>query len=204
MSNLRRFLLPMLLPGAILILAIAFRSYFMAYFIRPVALMFWAAWRVLASVHQGVYWAILIFLCLVLTTRFLPPEGQLPPPAAYKYGRRRPSRVQYWLSLVRGGTATRVQRDVLRLAMRDLLTSMIARTGRSDLQDLYSLHESELAALSSGARSFILLDPHEKRGPGARFRRFWDRLRSTRREDEAAICEILSWMESRMEISDER
>jgi hypothetical protein len=63
----RRTTLIFLLLALLLFLGILFRSFILEDFVKPVALMFWFMWRVLLSVDQNIYWALLILLAFFYT-----------------------------------------------------------------------------------------------------------------------------------------
>jgi len=59
-----RLSLLILLLGLFLFLGILLRSYLLDYFVAPVAMVLLVLWRIVLSVHQAIYWGILIFAVL--------------------------------------------------------------------------------------------------------------------------------------------
>jgi hypothetical protein len=53
-----------LLLGLVLLSGVLFHSFILEILVRPLALVVWLSWRVLLSIDQKVYWALLIFLAL--------------------------------------------------------------------------------------------------------------------------------------------
>lgn len=55
----------------ILVSAVYFRSFIFPYVISPVAQFLWAIYRIFASVHQRVYWLLLVGLIILLAYRVI-------------------------------------------------------------------------------------------------------------------------------------
>ena len=104
----RNFFL-LLFLGLILALGVIFRTFILADIIEPVALMFWAFWRLLSSVDQNVYWVLLVFLCLILAIRTLPPEPEIHPEASYIDRQKNIGRVGFWRSKITAASLKRVR-----------------------------------------------------------------------------------------------
>ena len=65
--------------GVVLLLAAliyAYRFFLWARLVQPVAFVFWALWRVIASVDQIIYWYLLICLSVFFLVRQIPNEPQ--------------------------------------------------------------------------------------------------------------------------------
>jgi hypothetical protein len=66
MKITRRTSLIIILLGLSLLLGILFHSFILDNIIKPVAVLLWVFRRILLSVHQEIYWGVLIFLALVI------------------------------------------------------------------------------------------------------------------------------------------
>src|SRR5512143_1734479 len=100
----------------------------MRYFIEPIALLLWAGWNVLASVHQSVYWGLLILGAVILVIRLVPWSQEKLPAPSYAHKPAPPGRIERWQQLIRNGGSGSQKAQELRLALQQLLTSVIAAT----------------------------------------------------------------------------
>lgn len=71
MLKRRSFWIYILLSFFILASALYFRAFVSLYFISPLAQFFWAVYRLFASVHQKVYWFLLVGLIVFLAYRII-------------------------------------------------------------------------------------------------------------------------------------
>ncbi len=191
-----RWLLILVLGTAAATLVI-FRAAAVAYFIEPIALLLWAGWNVLASVHQGVYWTILIAAAVILIIRLVPWSQEAAPAPSYAHKPAPPGRIERWQQLIRKGGAGARQAQELRVALQQLLASVVAATEHPASENL----EESLAAthlrLPEEARDFLF----PAKGAHSPLAAFWRRL--TRRED-ADLDDLLKWMESELEIHNDQ
>src|SRR5512146_734173 len=120
-----------LLAGIVLALAVLFPETMLRWIIEPIATVFWAAWRVAASVDQSVYWGALIVICAIAAIRLLPhePNGPGGPARLYKPEARTP--VDRWRTLIENAGHGDEQRTALRDNLRALLASSINPRGHS-------------------------------------------------------------------------
>lgn len=197
MAWLKERWLWILVLGATAAMLVIFRSAARAYFIEPIALLLWAGWNVLASVHQGVYWTALIAAAVILIVRLVPwsQEAALAPSYAHKPAP--PGRIERWQQLMRkrGGGARQAQE--LREALRQLLASVVAATEHPASENL----EESLAAMHlrlPEEAGHFLFPAKAAHNPLAAL---WRRL--TRRED-AGLDDLLQWMESELEIHNDQ
>src|SRR5512140_740144 len=65
MKSSSRLSLLLLILGLLFCLGILFRSWLLKGVVEPIAILFMYLWRVIQSVHQGVYWGILLFSALI-------------------------------------------------------------------------------------------------------------------------------------------
>jgi hypothetical protein len=213
MDRLEKNILPFLILIFLMSLAIGFRSFLMANFIEPVAYLCWAIWRVVASVNQNIYWAILIVICSILMLRLLPTGKDNTAGSAYHYTYTPPNRVEYWKTLLHKAELDQGEAENLRENLRRLLASVIAQEKRSGLVELEKLIETGTVPLSHKTRDFLF---PAKGMNGTSFlrqrlaiasfvpKRFQRWAGKFIRQDIAALDEILERMEIEMEITHDK
>ena len=207
MERFKKNLVPVIAIVLLAAVVVIFRSFFMTYIIEPIALLFWVAWRLLASVDQNMYWMILIAACLILVIRLIPTESDNTSPVTYSY--RLPNRVEHWKTLITDARRGEEDLEALRESLKTLYMSARPQSegpGRKSLEELISNRE---APLSQKAQHF-LFPPEPSEGMGSvvqRFRSFSFVPGGLRRWagrfigwDTAPIDEILAQIESEMEI----
>jgi hypothetical protein len=125
----------LLIIGFVLVLIVIFRSFLYGNFVHPIALFLWAAWRVLASVHQNVYWTLLLaggFLPLIWM--IFSAKGATAR-SAYRQDPLPPGRVEHWERLLAVAHGSRKDQERLRAEWDKLLQSVVAQAGRSNMND---------------------------------------------------------------------
>lgn len=207
MDCFKKTLVPIIAIVLLAVLVVIFRSFFMTYIIQPIALLFWVAWRLLASVDQNIYWMILLAACLFLVIRLIPRESDDTFEVTYSY--RPPNRVEHWKTLITDAMLGDEDLDALRESLKTLYMSarpQIQGSGPRDLEEIISNSE---APLSRKARHFLF--PPEPSGGMfvvvQRFRSMSFVPRGLRRWvgtfmqwDTSPIDEILAQIESELEI----
>lgn len=206
MKNIRHLYLYLSLLGILLALLVIFRSVFLALIVEPLALAFWAAWRILSSVNQEIYWGMLIAAAGWLTIRMLPMH-----PARYRktYQADRPDaspRLTYWQSLLRGSSRKADQRQLLHQNLKTLLAATVALEEKARTAEVQEALDAGRIALPASVQAFLSAGQQEKQRPrllrwGALF---LARLRRRSGYDNTtyynSIEDILKWMESSVEI----
>ena len=210
MESHKRYMLPILVLISLAGIAVGFRSFFMANIIEPIAVVFWAFWRIIASVNQSIYWSILILICLILVLRLVPIENdnRLNPTYTYKY--RSPNRVEYWQTLINESILGKEEGERLRVNLENLFKSVNAESGRTGSKDSAEVIAKGQRQLS--LRATRLLFP-QKRSEGAFFldhrldikslipKRLQRWTGKFVPQDTTAIAEILEYMDTEMEMS---
>ena len=190
-----------------------FPSYVMAYFVEPIAILFWAAWRIASSVNQTVYWAFLIVLCLMLMIRLLPSGRNGAIISAHPYKHESRSRVERWQALLKGAALGNDESANLRESLRNLLADMITQTEPSSPVDLKEALVSRQISLPPAARRYLFPSAAKSKwlsedrqayllARTPNWLRKWAGMPAG--ADKATIHELLEWMESFMEINNER
>lgn len=210
MDGHKRYILPLLVLISIAGIAVGFRSFFMANIIEPIAVLFWAFWRIIISVNQNIYWMILIIICLMLVLRLVPIEKDSLPNPAYTYKYRSPNRVEYWQTLINESILGREGGERLRVNLENLLASVNAKSGRIGLKDSDEVIAKGQRQLSLRATRFLF---PQKQSEGAFFpdhrldikslipKRLQGWAGKFVPQDTTTIAEILEYMETEMEMS---
>ena len=210
-GTFKRYLLPLLVLGLLAGLVIGFWSFLMTNIVEPVALLFWAVWRVVLSVDQNIYWAVLIVLCAILVIRLIPSENENNPNPAYHYNYKLPDRVEHWQALVEDFVLGKDEDEHLRADLKKLFVSVAELQERYDPMDLEKIHAMGKISLSTRAQRFLF--PPKESGEVIRVNHLpldlpskWLRkwVGKLFRQDTILLNEILEWMEIEMEINHDK
>jgi hypothetical protein len=212
MSNSKQFALPILILILLVGLMVSFRSFLLTYIVEPVALLFWALWRVIASVDQHIYWFALIVFCSILVLRLLPTENDSSSGSAYNDREKSLNRVEHWQTLIKDAVWGNEESRLLSDNLKDLLISIGAQDEQSEpieLEEIFMKGEKSLplavqqylfSPVDRGGKFFIIqkinlmfLTP--------RWIRKW--ISKFIYQDYTLIDETLRWMEIELEINDE-
>lgn len=204
-ESLKKYLSPLVVLALFVSLVVGFRSFLIANIVEPIALLCWAAWRIVSSVDQHIYWVMLIVLCSILVVRLVPSSKMDSPGLAYNYRYQLPDRVAHWQTRMKDAILGKDETEQLRDGLSNLLMSVIGQVERSDQKDLEELVAAGRIPLSPAARQF-LCPPQGKHGTVSLNHQLlprWLRRWKGRffHQDHTAIDEILKWMETEMEIS---
>ncbi len=205
MNRYQKYLLPVLVLSLLVALALVFRSFFITNIITPIAVLFWAVWRVILSVDQNIYWAILITGCAVLAVRLISFGDRQSSNPAYNYQYPSPNRVAYWQTLINDLSYGKDQAEELQTNLRKLFLTAIEETKRSEA-DLEEVLATSQMQLSVRAKRFLNPEKQTGRPLLLGFIIEWlNRLTGrSARENTAAINELLEWMESEMELRNDQ
>jgi hypothetical protein len=128
MNNFYRWHLYIPLMGVVLVLLVIFRNFVLGFFLEPIALLLWAAWRVILSVDQTVWWGLLIFAIFLLALRFIPTEsGGYQRPNHYDdttHGNNG-ERLAYWSRRIQASAGKEIEREALRQDFMKLITAIL-------------------------------------------------------------------------------
>ena len=213
MRSIKQLVLPIFITTLFVSLIVVFRSFIFMYIVRPVALLFWALWRVVSSVHQNIYWVVLIVLCLILIMRILPSDQDTSSRSIYNDRDKSLARVEYWRTLMKEAIPGNDKNRILRDSLRNLLISAISQNGQFARNDFENFISSGEAPISPAAQQYIF-------PPGKRDSKFsikqkitilfltpkWLRKWTGKfiHQDYSSIDETLRWMESELEIDNEK
>lgn len=206
MSHLRHNWRPFLVLSLFLGLAIYFRAFLIANIFEPIAVLFWLLWRIIASVHQNVYWIALILACLILILRFFPFTKKPIQEQSDDYNLS--NRVEHWLIMMKIVSLGMDEAEYLRDDLRRLLLSIYKLERFSSEQDEIVMPET--VALPPAVQSFLFPAKGKRKMFTGNYRLQllsfmpkWFRrgVSKVLQIDNTAIEETLTWMESQMEIN---
>src|SRR5512140_782751 len=103
MNRSRRYALLIVVLSTLLAIAWLFPTLLLKTLIEPVATLAWAAWRLIASVDQAIYWIVVITMCLVTMIRLVPPAESQAALAASQQTVRGRMAVERWQRLLDDG-----------------------------------------------------------------------------------------------------
>jgi len=212
MNNRRRIAWLLVALGAGLFLAVLFRGFIFTNFVMPIALLLWLLWRIVLSVHQALYWGLLILAvgCLALyrlAQVAVAAEEVFLPPALDTMSMS----IGYWQASIAATTADSVVPFTLKRSLVRLLVNIQA--SRNPDAKAFELFEAlRLRQMPLPARVYAFLFPEEAaeakpswksrleqlaKKPGRWIRRWTGRDRV---EFYQALEETLGLMEELMEI----
>ena len=208
-KNFLPFLILLLLAGFF----VSFRSFLMNYIIKPIALLFWAVWRILSSVNQNLYWIALIVICAILVIRLIPSEKEGPPSPSYLFTYKPPNRVEYWQTIIDESSLGKHKSEYLRNRIKELTMTVISQVEQPATTELDEIVAAGIPSLPPEARKY-LFPPNREDGTSSTKERLnynafvprW--LRRWRRkyfhQNNAMLDEVLTWMETELEIDHEK
>lgn len=211
-NNYKQFALPILISILLVGLMVSFRSFLLAYVIEPIALLFWAFWRVIASVDQHIYWFALIVFCSILVLRLLPTGNDSSSASAYNDREKSLNRVEHWQTLIKNATLGNEESRLLRDNLKDLLISIGAQDEQSEPMELEDIFMKGEISLPLAVQQY-LFSPVDNGGRFSIFQKInliflaprWIRKWISKfiYQDNTLIDETIRWMEIELEINDE-
>ncbi|HLO15543.1 MAG TPA: hypothetical protein VK206_11985 [Anaerolineales bacterium] len=197
---------PLLVLSLFLGLAIYFQAFLMTNIFEPIAVLFWALWRIIASVHQNYFWMILILISSMLLIRFIPFTRNTSG-SAYPDERSSPNRVEDWLRLMKNASDGTEETEFLRDSLKRLLIS-IYQVEQPHYMKMDEGVMPEAALLPEIVHRFLFPTKrkHNCRSQILLFIPKWIRNWASKvfQIDNPPIEETLEWMESVMEINNDQ
>lgn len=204
MRIFNRLALPIILTTVFAVLVVGYWSELLDYLILPIANLLWQAWRILTSVGQATYWAILLLVCLFVTVRLFPFRKKAPPRRSYQLAPRPPNRMAYWSALFREAQRGKNENEYLRSNLRELFLSMNARPQRYDTYGAEEMIEGARSSLPPAASQYLFPPDSETSAVEAFAPRWLRRLsRNKIQFYGSGLNETLDWMEQELEIHHE-
>ena len=213
MDEFKKTALPFLILTLLVGLLISFRSFLMDNVIEPVALLCWAVWRIISSVDQNIYWIALIVICTILVVRLIPSEKDNSSSPALNQTYKPPNRVEYWQTLIDEAMLGKNKSEYLRYRMKELVMSIIAEVEQPATTEVNEMIATKIPSLSLAAHQY-LFPPDENHGTSPmkirtnitvfspKWLRRWQRKYT--HQNNVVLDEILKWMETELEINDEK
>jgi hypothetical protein len=204
-NSISFYLIALLLVG----LMFRFRSSLMTNIVEPIALLCWAAWRVVSSVDQMYYWMVLIVICLLLVSRLDLSREDVAPRSAYRHDPLPLSRLEHWKRLIEGGALGGNTQAYLREGLKVCFWNIAAPLDRANETPRDELIADAKASLPPNVRGFLYPpDGRDVTSTGSRQPCIPDMVhRWIRRQmgmfysqNLAWIDETLRWMENELEI----
>lgn len=206
-NNWRPFIVLSLFLGS----AIIFRTFLITNIFEPIAMLFWAGWRIVSSVHQNIYWIILILICSIPVMRLIPFKRNTSG-SAYRDDYSPIERVEDWQTLMKNAPLGMAETGYLRDSLKRLLIS-VQQLERFSSVKLDQIAVPEAASLPLAVRRFLFPAKEKDKMPSEDFRLQllfltpkWFRRWAGKvfQIDNSAIEETLMWTESLMEISNDQ
>jgi hypothetical protein len=213
MEKFKKNLLPFLILSLLVGFFVSFRSSLMNYIIEPIALLFWAVWRIISSVDQNLYWIALIVICAILVIRLIPSEKDSPPSPTYIYTYKPPNRVEYWQTIIDESRLGKHKSEYLRNRIKELTMTVISQVEQPATTELDEIVAAGIPSLPPEARQYLFPSNGEDGISSMKdqlnhnvFLPRW--LRKWRRkyihQNNATMDEVLTWMETELEINNEK
>jgi hypothetical protein len=185
----------------------------MDYVIEPIALLFWAIWRIISSVDQIIYWIVLIVFCAFLIIRLIPSEKDNSSNLAYSQMYKPPNRVEYWQTLIDESMLGKNKSEYLRNRMKELVITILSQVEQPAATEADEIFATGIPSLSPAARQY-LFPPDAKDGKSGKknqknnvvfvpkWLRKWQRKFT--HQNNVVLDEILNWIETELELKDEK
>lgn len=209
MVKTKRYL-PVLLLLILLGLVFTFPSFLFNFLIKPLAVILWAAWRMVLTVDQSTYWLILMLLCLLLMVRFVSLDKKRAIPPAYHYKTGPVSRIEYWQGIIEKSLSGSEENSDLRDSLEKLVLSALAASQHHAVDGLeVASTESislppEVARYLSSLQKKHGLSPFYKHLNFLNGKAFRKRTKNSLQPVDASMDEVLRWMENYLEINHDR
>jgi hypothetical protein len=213
MDAFKKNIFPILILTLLVGLLIGFRSFLLDNIVQPVALLFWAVWRVISSVDQYVYWVVLIVCCVIFLIRLIPSEKDNSTNPSYNQTYKPPNRVEYWQNLIDESMLGKNKSEYLRNRIKDLVITTISQVEQPATTEVDEIIATGIPSLSPAARQY-LFTPGDKNGTSPmknktnnavfvpKWLRRWQKKHT--HQNNIVLDEILKWMEMELEIKDEQ
>lgn len=190
MGSNKKLLFPIIVFLLIVLIA-TFRVFLLPYVIAPIALLFWAFWRVISSVDQTIYWILLIVTCALLVLRIIPSVREETPNPAYNAKKKSLNRVEHWQKLMKDAALGKDESKRLCESLEALLVNVAAQEEQSETTAIKdAIAEAKFPLALSKQRSLLF---------GPRWFRPW--VSKFFPQDYTLIDETLRWMESELELN---
>lgn len=209
MERSNKYLLIFLILVIFAGLVLGFRSFLMTFIIEPIALLLWAAWRLVIGVDQQIYWVLLIFLCSIYVISLVPARTDYSPRGLNINPEKVLNRRDYWQTLINDASFGKNEKECLQQNLTKLLIAVISLGEQYTFEDLEKIKTTGQETLPPEVRKFLNQRPINQNNASLRkqpesksfFTRWFRRwVRKFIQQDTTEIDEILQWMETELEI----
>lgn len=209
MNQATKVAVSFLLIGLCLGITLVFPAFLVTGVLQPVAVSLWLAWRMVTSVDQSTYWALLILICCVWLVRVLPPGSRKHAAPASADVQEPITSISHWQALLRSAQHTDAGEAALRENLQELLEEVVGDGEHAGATGLQRLLLSNRAEPSAAVREYLFPSSPRSRWLsldyvhhlGARFVRWLRRASGMPAgPDTTTIDELLGWMETLLEI----
>lgn len=191
------------LPVIFMILAvgmgIVFRGFWLEYVIHPAANLLWFGWQKIRSVAQLHYWIATVALCVAVGLLIFLPRKKRELRSAYAFDYLPPGRHEHWQELFQEAKLGNAGRENLRAALIQLITQ-VYRSRALSVEGKLNQSSPNFEHFSASTLSFLFPPPDRPQPMAAISDKISRRFKKTDQEEQRAIEEILSWIETEMEI----
>lgn len=191
MGNYKKFAHLIIIVFLPVVLIATFRVFLLPYVIEPIALLFWAIWRIISSVDQNIYWFLLIMTCTILVFRIIPSMGEETPNPVYSSRKKSLDRVEHWQKLIKEAALGKDENRRLHESLETLLKTVAAQEGVSETTAMKEI-------IIKGNTS-VSLSTHRTLFFGPRWFRQWESKFLP--QNRTLIDETLRWMEIELELN---
>lgn len=195
MKQKKAYLFSSLFLITLLAMIIIFRSILGDNILNPLLVALRAAWQMITSVDQSIYWSGLIITCTILAIRIIPKKKSELTSSAYRYNYKPPNPYQYWQNAFKDSSLGPNEKEYLRENLQALYESLVTSQSYTD-----TLPEKPI--LPPSAKYYLLSQDRDKKTISYLFPRWWRRLAGSYfYKDNSSIDELLTWMERQLEIN---
>lgn len=202
MQYSRRYGTPLLVLALVVVVIVSFRAFLLANLVQPIALLIWAAWRVVASVDQQVYWGLVIAVGFILMGQLLVPRSRHASRSAYAHDGLPTTRFDHWRRLIDEAADGLTERERLRRAMVDLLQAISDEKNSPEINVLDERRWEPRRPPPKVVLEHLYPKANQVDQPILEFVPRWVRRRigKIRQREDTWIKETIAWMESELDI----
>ena len=204
-------------PGIVLIIALflvilVFQDFFLTTVIQPMTLLIWAIIRLLASVHQRIYWAILILVSFIVIIRNLPPDRNLNSRYEETAGLPAMEGYDHWNSLIRQSLTFTADQKLMRTRLTQLLILAVSTSEHREIGKVQSEFFNRELDVPGTIYDFLLDESNRDKKPVTRLKGKlyallpgWikTKIRPDSSSAQRSIDQTIAWIEKILEINHE-
>jgi hypothetical protein len=190
------------------LLMIRFRLFLWSNLVEPIALLFWAGWKVILSVDQQIYWQLLIWGSVFYFLRFLPTQKERSTAYGEKENGKSIKGLAYWQSMVSSAANDVDKRALLRHDLEKILILGLSNQERMDKEEIKKRLSSHQIECPEFIYAFFYPDQQDEKSfykknmQSHYFLPAWLRNLNHREKIQYhhTLSAILQWMEQTLEV----